>query len=784
IARIYGYNVIQSTLPAGGRRRGGLTAEQRTARDIISALVGSGLHEIETYSFVDAKEIGRMNLPADSPLNDAVALLNPLSEGQSVMRTSLLPGILKVVRHNVYREQMSVPIFEVGKVFRPKPGASLPDESLMLGIALTGPVDAGAWHSKSRKYDFYDLKGVIEHLVVSIGIGDWEFSSSKDERFHPGRSAGILIGGVPAGSFGELHPVVQRNYDISSAVMVAEISHDLLVAAASEERYFTEIPKYPAISMDVALVVDESAINEGIVALAGEEGGDLLESVVPFDVFRGGAVPEGKKSVAYTMTYRAPDRTLTDDEAKAVQSKIIARLERELGASVRAMSGLAGFSGTGWHMEAEPRRESLPLETDGEDQYRLETVRISLKKKALGNYAPIVGREVIDEVRRLAHDIRGIRVLHINSTASGGGVAELLTTLVPLEVSSGIEAEWKIFPQHPDFFKVTKLFHNALQGMAYDPNPEDEENYLEHNKLAAEMDDGRYDVVIAHDPQPVAFRHFYGRHGAKWAWRCHIDTSHPNPGAWDFLLPYVNEYDAAIFTMQKFLPPGLDIPSESLFVVPPAIDPLATKNRDLPAALSREVLDEFGIDTRRPLLTQVSRFDPWKDPAGVIRIYRRVKKRVPGLQLALIGFMASDDPEAWGIYAYIQGEIKDDRDVFVFTNLNGVGSLEVNAFQRMSDVVIQKSIREGFGLVVSEAIWKGTPVVAGDTGGIPLQMMNGVGGFLANSEDEYVKRISYLLEHPQQARDIAAKGRAFVRERFLMTRMLIDELKMFRALVL
>ena len=236
--------------------------------------------------------------------------------------------------------------------------------------------------------------------------------------------------------------------------------------------------------------------------------------------------------------------------------------------------------------------------------------------------------------------------------------------------------------------------------------------------------------------------------------------------------------------MKKFLPPDIGIPEERVFFIPPAIDPLSTKNIDLPASLSRTVLSEFGIDLERPLLTQVSRFDPWKDPMGVIRIYRRAKERVPDLQLALIGSMATDDPEGWEMYAAIENELKDDSDAFIFTNLNGAGSLEVNAFQRLSNLIVQKSIREGFGLVVSEALWKGTPVVAGNTGGIPLQVTNGVGGFLADGEDDYVDRAIFLLENPTEAHDIGYRGMKFVKDHFLVIRLLIDELKLFRSLVL
>ena len=416
--------------------------------------------------------------------------------------------------------------------------------------------------------------------------------------------------------------------------------------------------------------------------------------------------------------------------------------------------------------------------------HQLGTVRMSLKRKTLDDYKPLVGQEVIDEVLRLASDLKGLRVLQINSAAYGGGVAELLTALVPLEVASGINVEWKTLPQHVDFFEVTKLFHNALQGMEYEPSTADIEKYIEHNRLSAESENARYDLIIAHDPQPAAFRHFGGHMGAKWVWRCHIDTSQPGRAVWDFLHPFIREYDAAVFTMKKFLPPDIGIPEERVFFIPPAIDPLSTKNIDLPASLSRTVLSEFGIDLERPLLTQVSRFDPWKDPMGVIRIYRRAKERVPDLQLALIGSMATDDPEGWEMYAAIENELKDDSDAFIFTNLNGAGSLEVNAFQRLSNLIVQKSIREGFGLVVSEALWKGTPVVAGNTGGIPLQVTNGVGGFLADGEDDYVDRAIFLLENPTEAHDIGYRGMKFVKDHFLVIRLLIDELKLFRSLVL
>ncbi|MCL4396418.1 MAG: glycosyltransferase, partial [Chloroflexi bacterium] len=264
-------------------------------------------------------------------------------------------------------------------------------------------------------------------------------------------------------------------------------------------------------------------------------------------------------------------------------------------------------------------------------------------------------------------------------------------------------------------------------------------------------------------------------------WRCHIDTSQPEPSVWEFLRLAIQEYDAAVFTMKQFEPPGLAGP-RSVFI-PPAIDPFSPKNRPLPKYLYREEVAEFGVDLARPLIVQVSRFDPWKDPQGVIDTYRLMKKELPQTQLALIGAMAEDDPQGWEIYKKIRAEAEKDRDIYVFTNLTGVNAHEVNAFQRAADVVMQKSLREGFGLVVSEALWKGTPVVAGNTGGIRLQMENGIGGYLVDSIQQAADRALYLLMHSAAAETIARRGWERVHERFLMPRLLLDELKLIESLL-
>lgn len=407
--------------------------------------------------------------------------------------------------------------------------------------------------------------------------------------------------------------------------------------------------------------------------------------------------------------------------------------------------------------------------------------RVILKRKALRDYQAIVGEDAVEEIHEVATSLKGIRLLHLNSTASGGGVAELLNSLVPLEADCGLKVEWRILWKDERFFGVTKSIHNALQGKRAALSPQEQQLYLRRNEQFAWALPADYDAIIVHDPQPAAVRQLAGSRDTKWIWRCHIDTSEPEPSVWGFLQSFVERYDAAVFTMPEFAPPGFSGPY--LAFIPPAIDPLTAKNRALPRYLAREVVAEFGVDLSRPLIVQVSRFDPWKDPLGVIQAYRLVKQELPEVQLALVGAMAEDDPEAWEIYKVIRDQDDSDPDLRAFTNLSGVNAHEVNAFQRVADVVLQKSIREGFGLVVSEALWKGTPVVAGDTGGIRLQMEDGVGGFLVDSVEEAAERSLFLLNHSQEAEAIARAGWERVRDRFLMPRLLLDELKLVQSLV-
>lgn len=405
---------------------------------------------------------------------------------------------------------------------------------------------------------------------------------------------------------------------------------------------------------------------------------------------------------------------------------------------------------------------------------------VDVGAQSLDPYADILGPESVQELRELAMPLRGLKVLHVNATPYGGGVSELLRSVVPLERDLGIDAEWQIISADDEFFNVTKLIHNALQGERRSLTNEQIDLYRRVSTANAQMIDAEYDVVIAHDPQTLALRHYRGQADSAWIWRCHIDTSDPAPDVWAFVAPYIAEYDAAVFTMEQYVPPSL--PLHRLAIIPPAIDPLSPKNVELPEHLSRGILSWIGIDLNRPLVCQVSRFDPWKDPLGVISAYRMVREQVPRLQLALIGSMAMDDPQGWEIYREIMTAAETDPSIFILTNLSGIGNIEVNCFQRLSDVIVQKSIREGFGLVISEALWKRTSVVAGRVGGIPLQMMDGVGGYLVSSVEETADRVLHLLQHPEERRLLGERGREHVRHNFLIPRLVKDEISLIASL--
>jgi len=405
---------------------------------------------------------------------------------------------------------------------------------------------------------------------------------------------------------------------------------------------------------------------------------------------------------------------------------------------------------------------------------------VSVGRWSLDSYEGIVPAPILEGLREQAKALSGARILHVNATPYGGGVSELLRSSVPLLRDLGLAVDWQVLGGSPEFFRATKALHNALQGAPHSLSQAEQKAYLDCTREnAPRLDDG-YDFIVVHDPQPAALLSVHGRGQARTVWRCHIDTSEPNPEAWRFLRPFIADFDAAVFTMSEFVPP--DLPVARVRTIAPAIDPLSPKNIDLSDRTASQILDWIGVDLPGRLVTQVSRFDPWKDPFGVIAAYRLVREEVPGLQLALVGSMALDDPEGWDIYRRLTERAERDPLIHIYTNLTGASNVEVNAFQRLSDVIVQKSIREGFGLVVSESLWKGTPVVAGRAGGIPMQMPEGVGGLLVESVEECAAAMLKLLNDSALAEQLGESGREHVREHFLLPRLLMEELQLLRSL--
>ncbi len=404
---------------------------------------------------------------------------------------------------------------------------------------------------------------------------------------------------------------------------------------------------------------------------------------------------------------------------------------------------------------------------------------VAVAQKQLADYASLVGRPLVDEIRERAGRLEGKRILHLSATAFGGGVAEILSTLVPLMADVGLGVEWQVIYGREEFFNATKLMHNALQGNPQDLSEEQWETWQRYNDInARELSEG-WDVCIVHDPQPAAICSLVGEKARHWVWRCHIDLSTPNETTLQRLVPYLDCYPASVFHMEDYVPVSMDGRAN---VVPPAIDPLAPKNMAFSPEDAVYICHQFGIDVDRPLLCQVSRFDPWKDPLGVIDAYRIVKEQMPDVQLALVGSMATDDPEGWDYFNATVAHADGDPDIHILNNLNNVGAIEVNAFQSHCDVVIQKSTREGFGLTVTEAIWKGRPFIGGNVGGIPLQVVDGESGFLVSSVEDCAHRALEILRDPGLGKALGRAGKERVRQRFLMPRLLRDWLLLFEQL--
>ncbi len=394
----------------------------------------------------------------------------------------------------------------------------------------------------------------------------------------------------------------------------------------------------------------------------------------------------------------------------------------------------------------------------------------------LEDYQPIVGQAHLDTLRFLAKDLKGKTIKMVNSTAVGGGVAEMLNRLVPLLSELDVPTHWDVITGGNDFFEVTKAFHNALHGTPYDLSKAAQDVFLMYNEQNRRRMQFGEEMVVVHDPQPLGLIRSREQSHASWVWRCHIDLSNPDGKVWEFLRPFVEQYDAAIFSSQSFAR-QLPIPQYLFY---PCIDPLSEKNKELPDSLVQQTCDDFGIDRSRPIVTQVSRFDRLKDPVGVVHAYKLAKKYVD-CQLVLAGGGASDDPEGAAVLQEVKDTAGDDPDIIIL-DLPPWCALQINAIQRASTIIVQKSLKEGFGLTVTEALWKAKPTIAGAVGGIPNQIIHKLTGVLVHSVEGCAFQIRYLLTHPEFARSIGTNGREHVKENFLMTTSVKRWLLLFRIL--
>ncbi len=396
-------------------------------------------------------------------------------------------------------------------------------------------------------------------------------------------------------------------------------------------------------------------------------------------------------------------------------------------------------------------------------------------------YADIVGHDVIDHLYQLSSLLKNIKVIHVNSTRKGGGVAEILEKLVPLSQELGIDTKWEVITGNERFFHCTKSMHNALQGNPLDiPNGllkvYEETNAQNAEKLCPALEEA--DVVFIHDPQPAPLLKFCPKRKGKWVWRCHIDISRPYRPVWKYLRDFIKDYDASIFHLADFAQP---LP-HPLYLIPPSIDPLSEKNKELEEEKVHSIYEKFNINPELPTIVQVSRFDRFKDPLGVIRAYRLAKEFIPSLQLILAGGGAADDPETEIVLAEVKEVASGDPNIHILFLPPGSDRI-INAIQRGADIILQKSIREGFGLTVTEGMWKGKPVIGGNTGGIRLQVINHHTGFLVNTPEGAALRIHYLFHYRDQLQTMGKKAREFVRRNFLITRHLRDYLTFMVSII-
>src|SRR5271169_389423 len=444
-----------------------------------------------------------------------------------------------------------------------------------------------------------------------------------------------------------------------------------------------------------------------------------------------------------------------------------AQAEDQRATSASSNTGLqagAETSETGMEIETpEPLRTGPPPANGRPLPASVLTPPAPAPSPHLDDYQNIIGQGLLDALRFLARDLKGKSIKMVNSTAVGGGVAEMLNRLVPLLSELEVPTLWDVITGGNDFFEVTKAFHNALHGSSYELTKAAQEIFLMYNEQNRERLQFGEEMVVIHDPQPVGLIRSREKTRASWVWRCHIDLSNPDARVWDFLRPFVEQYDAAIFSSQSFAR-QLPIPQYLFY---PCIDPLSEKNKELEDGFVQKVCDEFGVDRSRPIVTQVSRFDRLKDPVGVVQAFKLARKYVD-CQLVLAGGGASDDPEGAAVLQEVKQVAGNDPDIIIL-DLPPWCALEINALQQASTLVVQKSIKEGFGLTVTEALWKGKPTIAGAVGGIPNQIIDKRTGMLVHSVEGCAYQIRYLLTHPEFAAQLGRNGREHVKENFLIT---------------
>ncbi|MDP1629628.1 MAG: glycosyltransferase [bacterium] len=410
--------------------------------------------------------------------------------------------------------------------------------------------------------------------------------------------------------------------------------------------------------------------------------------------------------------------------------------------------------------------------------------KVVLEKKDIKDYEKFLSPEKSAGLKSLAKKLAGKKVVHINATAQGGGVAEILQSLVPFQRGLGIDADWFSISAPGRFFEITKKIHNGLQGKKSRWSADELNFYFFVNKkLAGVLRRLKFDLAVIHDPQPMALIEFC--HPAPMISRIHIDLSTPDLRLLSFFLPYLGQYEKIIFSLKEFIP--REIPEDKTAIIRPAIDPLISKNKVLPRAKARKILMELGVNPQKPIIAQISRFDPWKDPMGVIDAYYAAKNLIPDLQLILLGLnIAKDDPECVRVFQRVKKHAKGDPDIYLFYDPSKIpfsNSTMVNAVQSGSDIILQKSIREGFGLTVTEAMWRGKPVIGGDAAGIKCQIDDQKNGFIVKAGGEAAEIIIDLLKHPEKARKIGLRARRTVKNKFLITRLAKDHLELYREVL-